>query len=51
MNEQEHRAEVMKQCVAAEPHHSPIWQSVSKDIKNAGKSTTEILEIVADTLE
>lgn len=38
-------------CVAAEPHHSPVWQSIAKDMKNARKSMKEILEMVADVLE
>jgi pre-mRNA-processing factor 6 len=47
---QEHRDEVRKKCVAAEPHHSPMWQSVAKDTRYTGKSITEILEMVADAL-
>ncbi|KAJ7507503.1 PRP1 splicing factor, N-terminal-domain-containing protein [Mycena galericulata] len=47
---EEHRDEVRKKCVAAEPHHSPMWQSVAKDTRNVGKSITEILEMVADAL-
>ncbi|KAN0094985.1 PRP1 splicing factor, N-terminal domain containing protein [Tylopilus felleus] len=46
----EHVADVVKQCVAAEPHHGPVWQSVAKDDKNMGKSTKEILELVAEVL-
>jgi pre-mRNA-processing factor 6 len=41
----------VKQCVVAEPHHSPVWQSIAKDMKNTGKSTREILELVADALQ
>ncbi|KAF7353043.1 hypothetical protein MVEN_01272000 [Mycena venus] len=47
---EEHREEVRKKCVAAEPHHSPMWQSIAKDTRNTGKSITEILEMVADAL-
>ncbi|KAH7921622.1 hypothetical protein BV22DRAFT_1132130 [Leucogyrophana mollusca] len=47
----EHVEEVIKQCVAAEPHHSPVWQSIAKDDKNTGKSTKEILELVAQALQ
>ncbi|KAJ7774274.1 PRP1 splicing factor, N-terminal-domain-containing protein [Mycena maculata] len=47
---EEHRDEVRKGCVAAEPHHSPMWQSVAKDTRNIAKSITEILEMVADAL-
>lgn len=51
MNSQEHRTEVVNKCVAEEPHHSPVWQSIAKDDKNVGKSIKEILEMVADALE
>ncbi|KAJ7228908.1 PRP1 splicing factor, N-terminal-domain-containing protein [Mycena pura] len=47
---EEHRDDVRKKCVAAEPHHSPMWQSVAKDLQNIGKSIAEILEAVADAL-
>ncbi|KAF7313596.1 TPR-REGION domain-containing protein [Mycena chlorophos] len=47
---EEHRNEVRKKCVAAEPHHSPLWQSIAKDLSNAGKGTAQILELVADAL-
>jgi pre-mRNA-processing factor 6 len=48
---QEYVEEVIKQCVAAEPHHGPVWQSIAKDDKNVGKSTKELLEKVADALQ
>ncbi|KAL0958321.1 hypothetical protein HGRIS_000466 [Hohenbuehelia grisea] len=48
---EEHREEVRTRCVAAEPHHSQVWQSIAKDPKNAGKSTKQILEMVADALQ
>lgn len=41
---------VIKRCVAAEPHHSSTWQTIAKDSANRGKSTKEILELVADAL-
>ncbi|KAF7978663.1 hypothetical protein HWV62_45188 [Athelia sp. TMB] len=47
----EYQAQVVDKCVAEEPHHSPVWQSIAKDDKNAGKSVKEILELVADALE
>ncbi|KAJ6599323.1 PRP1 splicing factor, N-terminal-domain-containing protein [Mycena vulgaris] len=47
---EEHRDEVRKKCLAAEPHHSPMWQSVAKDTRHIGKGITEILEMVADAL-
>ncbi|PPQ71171.1 hypothetical protein CVT26_011032 [Gymnopilus dilepis] len=48
---EEHREAVRIKAVAADPHHSPVWQSIAKDVKNAGKSTREILEMVADALQ
>ncbi|KZP07498.1 hypothetical protein FIBSPDRAFT_875426 [Athelia psychrophila] len=47
----EYRAEVTNKCVAEEPHHSPVWQSIAKDDRSAGKSIKEILELAADALE
>lgn len=48
---EETRQEVVNRCVIAEPHHSPVWQSVAKDDKNVGKGTKEILEIVANVIQ
>lgn len=48
---EEQREEVRKKCVAAEPHHSPVWQGVAKDDANRGKGVGEILEMVADALQ
>ncbi|KAF7767988.1 hypothetical protein Agabi119p4_7231 [Agaricus bisporus var. burnettii] len=47
---EEQREEVRKKCIAAEPHHSPVWQSVAKDDANRGRSVGEILEMVAAAL-
>ncbi|KAL0250714.1 hypothetical protein I308_102897 [Cryptococcus tetragattii IND107] len=49
--EKERQEAVIEKCVAASPHHGPVWQSVSKDLANVSKSTREILELVADKLE
>ncbi|KAI0038793.1 hypothetical protein FA95DRAFT_1684509 [Auriscalpium vulgare] len=46
----EHREEVVARCVAAEPHHGRVWQAVAKDDANRGRSTSEILELVAALL-
>ncbi|KAI0788615.1 PRP1 splicing factor, N-terminal-domain-containing protein [Abortiporus biennis] len=46
----EYQEEVMKRCIAAEPHHGATWQSIAKDMANVGKSTQEILVLVADAL-
>jgi len=48
---EETRQEVVNRCVTAEPHHSPVWESVAKDDKNVGKGTNEILEIVAKIIQ
>lgn len=42
--------DVVKQCVAAEPHHGPTWQRVAKNDRNVGKNTREVLELVAEAL-
>jgi len=48
---EETRQEVVNRCMTAEPHHSPVWQSVAKDDRNVGKDTKEILEIVANIIQ
>ena len=48
---EETRQEVINRCIAAEPHHSPVWQSIAKDDKSVGKSTKEILEIVTNVIQ
>ncbi|KAH9949837.1 PRP1 splicing factor, N-terminal-domain-containing protein [Amylocystis lapponica] len=47
----EQQEDVIRKCISAEPHHSPTWQSVAKDMASTGKSTREILEIVAKRLQ
>ncbi|WVF71630.1 hypothetical protein IAT40_006438 [Kwoniella sp. CBS 6097] len=49
--EPERQEAVIERCVAAAPHHGPVWQAVSKDLANVGKSTREIIELVAERLE
>lgn len=49
--EMERQQSVIDKCVSAGPHHGHVWQSVAKDLENVGKSTREILELVADKLE
>ncbi|KAG6380044.1 hypothetical protein JVT61DRAFT_8124 [Boletus reticuloceps] len=46
----EYVADVVKQCIAAEPHRGPMWQSVAKDDRNVGKNIKEMLELVAEAL-
>jgi pre-mRNA-processing factor 6 len=48
---QERQAAVIDKCVAAAPRHGPVWQPVAKDLSNIGKSTQDILQMVADRLE
>ena len=45
------RAEVVSKCVVSEPKHGEVWQSVSKDPKNAGKGIEEVLKICVGLLE
>ncbi|KAG8743588.1 hypothetical protein FRC10_011735 [Ceratobasidium sp. 414] len=47
----EHQQAVTDGCVLAEPHHSQAWQVVAKDMRNTGKGTKEILELVAAGLQ
>ncbi|KAJ5894454.1 hypothetical protein N7495_006145 [Penicillium taxi] len=44
------QADLVSRCIAAEPKHGEVWQSISKDPANAFKSTEEILKIVTDTI-
>jgi len=43
----EQQEKVKESCVAAEPKHGEIWTSVSKDMRNRGKSIGELLDIAA----
>ncbi|KAF8271613.1 PRP1 splicing factor, N-terminal-domain-containing protein [Lactarius quietus] len=43
--------DVAVRCVAAEPHHGETWQAIAKDDANRGKSTRELLELVAAALQ
>ncbi|KZV84508.1 hypothetical protein EXIGLDRAFT_624143 [Exidia glandulosa HHB12029] len=47
----EQQEAVMAKCAAVEPLHGPVWQSVAKDMKNLGKSTREVLDLVASALQ
>ena len=42
---------VIEKATAAQPHHGPVWQAVAKELGNGGKSTEQILELVADRVE
>lgn len=48
---QEYQEEVIRRCIAAEPHHGAVWQATSKAMKNTGKTTKEVLELVTATLQ
>lgn len=41
---------MISKCVATEPKHGEVWQSVAKDPANAHKSTEEILKMVASQI-
>lgn len=47
---QEHQTDVVKRCIAAEPHHGAVWQSVAKDMAHTGKSTNDTLMLVSEAL-
>ncbi|KAF9519699.1 hypothetical protein BS47DRAFT_1375004 [Hydnum rufescens UP504] len=47
----EHQTIVADSCNAAEPRHGPVWQSVRKAMPNMSKSTVDILELVAKTIQ
>lgn len=49
--EKERQEEVIAKCVAAEPHHGQLWPAIAKDNENQGKTTQEILEIVASRIK
>lgn len=48
---EEQKEALKSKCIAEEPCHGEVWQSVAKDVKNWKKKTGEILEIVASRLE
>ena len=48
---EEHQELVRVRCAAADPHHGPTWQSIAKDVRNTGRSSRQILEIVADAMK
>jgi pre-mRNA-processing factor 6 len=41
---------VKQRCIAAEPKHGETWCQVAKATSNRGKSTAEVLELVATTI-
>ncbi len=43
--------DLVARCAAAEPHHGERWQAAAKDDANRGKSTKELLELVAAALQ
>jgi pre-mRNA-processing factor 6 len=43
-------ADDVTRCVAAESHRGAMWQTIAKDDANRGKSTRELLELVAAAL-
>ncbi|KAK1749955.1 hypothetical protein QBC47DRAFT_310908 [Echria macrotheca] len=47
---EEKRKELVAKCVLNDPKHGEHWQRVSKDPRNAGKGTEEILKLVAASL-
>lgn len=48
--DEKEQEDILKRCLAAEPHHGDNWCSVSKDIANWRLKTEEILPLVAKSL-
>ncbi|KAI9097297.1 PRP1 splicing factor, N-terminal-domain-containing protein [Phlyctochytrium arcticum] len=48
---EEQRKELIAKCVAAEPRHGERWQEVAKSRLNHGKTTEEILKLVAAQMQ
>ncbi|KAI1944497.1 U4/U6 x U5 tri-snRNP complex subunit Prp1 [Ophidiomyces ophidiicola] len=42
------REDVVTKCIASEPKHGEVWQSIAKEPLNAYKSTEEILKLTAE---
>ncbi|RDB22099.1 Pre-mRNA-processing factor 6 [Hypsizygus marmoreus] len=47
----EQQKKVRDKCITARPRHGPIWQATAKDTWNLGKSTEDILDLVAKALQ
>ena len=47
---QEQQAVVVTRCVAADPHHGPVWQAIAKDPKNNDLNIPAILDLVVAVL-
>ncbi|KAH8586672.1 putative Pre-mRNA-splicing factor prp1 [Bisporella sp. PMI_857] len=47
----EKQGDVISKCVANEPRHGEVWQSIAKDPVNAGKDIEAILRLVAAAVE
>jgi len=47
---EEKRQDVISKCVASEPKHGEVWQSIRKDPKNSYLSTEEVLKKVVEEL-
>ena len=48
---QEKREDVLAKCIASEPRHGELWQSVAKDPENAGLHVHQVLKLVAERLQ
>ncbi|KAI0291955.1 PRP1 splicing factor, N-terminal-domain-containing protein [Russula brevipes] len=43
--------DVVRRCLAVEPHHGVTWQSIAKDDKSRGRSMKDVLELVTTALQ
>lgn len=41
---------MLAKCIATEPKHGEVWQSVAKDPANAYKTVEEVLKMVVERL-
>ena len=47
---EEQQKEVLRRCVAADPHHGDEWTKVSKDVRCLRYSTEQIVRRVASNM-
>jgi len=48
---QDQRESLLAKCIAADPHHGLIWQTVTKDPANVDKDLRVLLDLAADKVE
>lgn len=48
---EESAQQVIDKCTAADPHHGEQWQSIAKKPENKKATSTDVLKLVAETLD